>query len=188
VIGATNGTNEGGQIQLNAPGGTYTTAFLIDNFENRMRIMTGTNNGSGSPRMSINSLGNVGIGTELPASKLHVTAGSSTALELEGGIKVSGTAANRAAFQITASAGNLVSFIDGGVYLRINSAYANNNPTCMIFVTPIGGSTSGNPTSGISPAVFYDNFYNAWFIQNRKNSTDGSITNGQTFNVMIVDF
>jgi hypothetical protein len=37
------GTGEGGQILLQAPGGSYTSASMIDNYQNRFRILRGTN-------------------------------------------------------------------------------------------------------------------------------------------------
>jgi len=61
VVGAMNSTSEGGQIQLNAPGGTYNTAYYLDNYEDRFRIMHGTNSGSTSPRLQIDPVGNVAI-------------------------------------------------------------------------------------------------------------------------------
>ncbi len=78
VIGAMNTTNEGGQMQLNAPGGSYTTAHFIDNYENMFRIMSGTNAGSSTTRLAINANGNVGIGTVGPAQLFTVFNGTST--------------------------------------------------------------------------------------------------------------
>ena len=40
------GTGEGGQILLQAPGGTYTSASMFDNYQNYTRILRGTNAGS----------------------------------------------------------------------------------------------------------------------------------------------
>lgn len=40
------GTGEGGQLGLNAPGGTYTSASFIDNWQNKFRILKGTNSNS----------------------------------------------------------------------------------------------------------------------------------------------
>ena len=37
------GSGEGGQLGLNAPGGTYTSASMIDNYQNQIRILRGTN-------------------------------------------------------------------------------------------------------------------------------------------------
>jgi len=188
VVGALNTTNEGGQIQLNAPGGINTTAFFIDNFENRMRFMTGTNSGSGSPRMSINSAGNVGVGTELPQSKVHIVAGASNALEFEGGIKVSGAAANRPAFQITTPAvPNSTNYIQitgsefppSGYYLRLDNQFCNNDPNCLIYITAVGASAG-------SYSVVYNTITtggltaNSWYIYS------GTSFNFRKFNVLVV--
>ena len=43
TLGARDAANEGGQIGLNAPGGTYTSASFIDNWQNNIRILRGTN-------------------------------------------------------------------------------------------------------------------------------------------------
>lgn len=73
VAAANNGVNEGGQIQLNAPSGpSHNTAFFIDVFESRYRVMTGSNAGSSATRMSITNTGNVGIGGMVPTERLHV--------------------------------------------------------------------------------------------------------------------
>lgn len=40
------GTGEGGQILLQAPGGTYTSASMFDNYQNSTRLLRGTNAGS----------------------------------------------------------------------------------------------------------------------------------------------
>ena len=46
TLGARDSVNEGGQLGLNAPGGTYTSASFIDNYQNQFRILRGSNNGS----------------------------------------------------------------------------------------------------------------------------------------------
>jgi hypothetical protein len=43
TLGARDTTSEGGQIGFNAPGGTYTSASFIDLYQNRLRILKGTN-------------------------------------------------------------------------------------------------------------------------------------------------
>jgi hypothetical protein len=43
TLGARDATSEGGQLGLNAPGGTYTSASFIDLYQNRLRILKGTN-------------------------------------------------------------------------------------------------------------------------------------------------
>ena len=46
TLGARDAVNEGGQIGFNAPGGTYTSASMIDLYQNRFRVLKGTNAGS----------------------------------------------------------------------------------------------------------------------------------------------
>jgi hypothetical protein len=46
TLGARDAVNEGGQIGFNAPGGTHTSASFIDHYQNRLRILKGTNAGS----------------------------------------------------------------------------------------------------------------------------------------------
>ena len=46
TLGARDAAGEGGQLGFNAPGGTYTSASMIDNYQNRLRILRGTNAGS----------------------------------------------------------------------------------------------------------------------------------------------
>jgi hypothetical protein len=46
TLGARDTSNEGGQIGFNAPGGTYTSASFIDLYQDRIRILKGTNAGS----------------------------------------------------------------------------------------------------------------------------------------------
>lgn len=59
VLGATDAINEGGQLQLNAPGGSYTTAYHIDNYQNTLRVMSGTNSGSSTLELSMESNGDL---------------------------------------------------------------------------------------------------------------------------------
>lgn len=47
------GAGEGGQILLSAAGGTYTTASMIDNYQNTLRFLRGTNAGSDAYKMQI---------------------------------------------------------------------------------------------------------------------------------------
>ena len=48
TLGARDTSNEGGQLGINAPGGTYTSASFIDLYQNKLRILKGTNAGSTS--------------------------------------------------------------------------------------------------------------------------------------------
>ena len=187
VVGAVNNTSEGGQIQLNAPGGTYTVSHFMDNYENRFRIMSGDNSGSSITRLAIDEEGNVGIGVFDPASKLQVAAGSSTALELEGAIKVSGVAANRPAFQVTTPAApNSSNYFQitaeippTGFYYALNNQFCNNDPNCLIYLTALDalpGSYSvvylTTSSNGLIP--------NRWYIYSTTNFSN------RKFNVLII--
>lgn len=46
TLGARDNGSEGAQLGFNAPGGTYTSASFIDLYQNRLRILKGTNAGS----------------------------------------------------------------------------------------------------------------------------------------------
>jgi hypothetical protein len=46
TLGARDTANEGGQLGFNAPGGTYASASFIDLYQNRLRILKGTNTSS----------------------------------------------------------------------------------------------------------------------------------------------
>ena len=48
TLGARDNGSEGGQIGFNAPGGTYTSASMIDLYQDRLRVLRGTNAGSTS--------------------------------------------------------------------------------------------------------------------------------------------
>ena len=46
TLGPRDSNSEGGQVGFNAPGGTYTSASFIDLYQDRIRILKGTNAGS----------------------------------------------------------------------------------------------------------------------------------------------
>jgi hypothetical protein len=48
------GSGEGGQILLQASGGLYTSASMLDNYQNRFRILRGTNASSDAEQFSLN--------------------------------------------------------------------------------------------------------------------------------------
>lgn len=53
TLGARDTAGEGGQLGLNASGGTYTSASMIDVWQNKFRVLRGTNAGSDATRMQI---------------------------------------------------------------------------------------------------------------------------------------
>lgn len=48
------GTGEGGQLGLNASGGSYTSASFLDNYQNSFRILKGANAGSSAALVTVN--------------------------------------------------------------------------------------------------------------------------------------
>ncbi len=76
AIGSVSNT-EGGEIQLNR-GATQTTAYFIDNYADKLRIKSGTNSGSVSQLIVIESDGKMGIGTTSPDEKLEVSGKTKT--------------------------------------------------------------------------------------------------------------
>jgi hypothetical protein len=76
ALGAYSGS-EGGQLQLNS-GTSGITAYHLDNFNDGFRILSGTNAMSLDTRMTINSAGNMGVGTSNPTEKLDVSGKTKT--------------------------------------------------------------------------------------------------------------
>jgi hypothetical protein len=101
--------------------------------------------------------GNVGIGVNNPASKLTVNGGTGNALEIQGGIKVSG--GQPAIFQLVATDLNLSDKNIYGYYesVTIDNIYCNNDPTAIILITPLVNR------SGVW--VQYDTAINRWKIR-----------------------
>jgi hypothetical protein len=54
TLGARDTGGEGGQLGFNASGGTYTSASFIDNYQNRFRLLKGTNAGSSAELIDVN--------------------------------------------------------------------------------------------------------------------------------------
>ncbi|MEO6556113.1 MAG: hypothetical protein ABIN92_01255 [Ferruginibacter sp.] len=85
--------------------------------------------------------GNTGFGAEAGTSKVTINGGSDNALEIDGGIKVSGN--NKPAFQLTVNAANALFW--GNIYtdkaygFTIDNALCNNDPNALIFITAVGG-------------------------------------------------
>jgi hypothetical protein len=161
--------------------------------------------GSLSERMSILHGGNVGINNINPAARLDVAGkikataqyGDDAALELSGAIKVSGT--NKAAFVLTATAGDIAS---NGHKLIIDHPLSNNDPNAILFVT---GRNIQDFTMNYDPGIgkwylytdqkksegYYDIRYKDW------NNTNNMVTvemlpvyylfaTGQKFNILII--
>lgn len=130
VVGAVNTTSEGGQIQINAPGGTYNTAYFLDNYEDRFRIMSGTNTGSLTTRLSIKD-GNVGVGTMDPTTKLYVNGTVTISEEVN---RVATGAANMVpiAYGAVGLSGSIVSTASSG---NVSSTWNSSSSRYEITIT-----------------------------------------------------
>jgi hypothetical protein len=151
--------------------------------------------------------GNTGFGNFPTTAKLKVDGGGGNALEIAGGIKVSG--ANKAAFILTADNSNLsgLGFVDPhGV--RIDNALSNNNPTAIILVTQVmtGPPTIVIPSSGTltsdigAPIYVYYHTDGYWYVVQHSSGVggygDGGFTPhevythpvvGSKYNVLIIN-
>ena len=81
--------------------------------------------------------GNTGMGTNAGTARLTVNGGAQNALEISGGIKVSGN--NKPAFQLTVDASNLIYSLSSDLIgFKIDNVFCNNDPNALIFITPVG--------------------------------------------------
>jgi len=130
------GSGEGGQLGLNAAGGSYTSASFIDTWQDQFRILRGPNGGSNAGLMYMNlQTGNtqfIGAVTAsaysgLPNSYLHVNLTTNQTI-------ASGTWANRDILFDNEVAGNGISYnsgtglasLTGGKVYRITARLAWN--------------------------------------------------------------
>ena len=157
TLGARDGVNEGGQIGLNAPGGTYTSASFIDNWQNQVRILKG-NNGTSTGEVSRWNLhtGQMGLAAYTSPSSF------------------SGTVAGLLAFD---SSGNVITTAAGGsgTVTSIGGTGTVSGITLTGTVTTsgsivLGGSISGLTNSNLSGTAGITN----------ANLANSSITIGST--------
>lgn len=113
--------------------------------------------------------GNIRVGYGSPnASKFAIGATSANdALEITGGIKVSGT--NRAAFQLVASSSNTSSDKHS---IIIDHPFANGDPNALVFISALNYNTS----NGLS--VFYDPALAKWTIRHGTYRANGFSVGG----------
>jgi hypothetical protein len=129
------GTGEGGQILLAASGGLYTSASMIDNYQNQLRILKGTNTGgstTGYFSMDLNNGSSTFLGpvtasaySGLPNDYLYVTRNTNQTIG-------SGTWANRdiifnnsvVSKGISYNTGTGLATLTGGKVYRITSRLA----------------------------------------------------------------
>jgi hypothetical protein len=133
TLGARDTTSEGGQLGLNAPGGTYTSASFIDLYQNRFRVLRGTNASSDAELFSIN---------------LHT--GQLVANRYTGSGAFPGTAAGYLAVD---TAGNVITAagVGGGVTQIVAGTNISISPaggTGIVTINSTGGSGTTFPYTG----------------------------------------
>lgn len=117
------GTGEGGQILLMAPGGTYTSASMLDNYQNKFRILRGTNGGSDAYKFQVDlGSGQVQIPNYNSAGAFSGTAVSFLSVDANGYIVTSNPpiSLNNQGGSYTLTVG------DADKLVEMNSAGANN--------------------------------------------------------------
>ena len=159
TLGARDAANEGGQLGLNAPGGTYTSASFLDVWSNQVRILRGTNAGSD------------GLVTQWNLHTKQMQLPAYTAAS-----SFPGTAAANLAVD---SGGNVitVSTTGGTVFPYVGNAVITGSLTTtgIIYAQPNGGMYF----QGGDDAALYDiNVANTMGIYGMQDSTIGSIKLG----------
>jgi hypothetical protein len=120
--------------------------------------------------------------------------GSGNAIEIAGGIKVSGS--NKAAFVLTADNTNLsgLGYVNP-IGVRINNALCNNDPNAMIFVTQIWRQSPvslgiGSGTSSLEYGAPVYPYYNSsdgyWYVVHYLDGVAGYRDGGFTPNEITV--
>jgi len=99
------GTGEGGQILLQASGGLYTSASMLDTYQNRFRILRGTNAGSDAEPFSINlNTGQLTINKYTGSGAFPGTVAANLAIDTSGNIlTVAPGTVTSASYALTAS-------------------------------------------------------------------------------------
>lgn len=146
---------EGSGIFLNNISNTEVRAFS-GVFDKEHIGLWGTNSGWGT--LYHTGTGNIGIGKELTTgSKVSLFNNEGVSLELEGGIRVSGT--NPAAFRLTASNGNLAT-PENNIFrsIVIDHPMLNNNPDAICMLTPV------NFTDNVIIFLYYDSEVKRWKV------------------------
>jgi hypothetical protein len=161
IAAATNGVNEGGQIQLNAPSSaSWNTAYFMDVFQNQFRIMTGTNTGSSTARFTMLDNGNVGIGIT-PTERLHVNG----KLRIVDGTQANNNFLSSDANGVTSWKPVVIKSISGvigagrniphnttsyqytGSYIILPPGKYSVSVTMLMSPTVVDGTTGGSPTN-----------------------------------------
>ena len=159
TLGARDAGGEGGQLGLNASGGTYTSASMLDNYQNQFRILRGSNAGSDALVASWN----------MHTKQMQIPAYNS----------VSAFAGTAAANLAVDSSGNVitVSTSGGTVFPYTGNAVFTGSLTTtgIIYAQPNGGMYF----QGGDDAALYDiNVVNTMGIYGVQDATVGSIKLG----------
>lgn len=135
------GTSHNNYIYFGDSGDTNIGAIQYSHGADAFIIYTNT-----SERLRINSSGNVGIGTDNPASKLHVEKGGELNVLFEGSASTLGTRLSLKNNNTTANAYNEIEGTDAGGQgtssIRfVNIDNANNEGSIAFYTRPSGGLT-----------------------------------------------
>lgn len=159
TLGARDNANEGGQLGLNAPGGTYTSASFIDIYQNQVRVLRGTNAGS------------TGLVTQWNLHTLQMQLPAYTAASSFPGTATANLAVDSSGNVIT------VSTAGGSVFPYTGNAVITGSLTTtgVIYAQPNGGKYF----QGGDDAGLYDiNVSNTMGIYGEQDSTIASIKLG----------
>jgi hypothetical protein len=131
------GAGEGGQIGFNAAGGSYITASFIDNYQDRLRILKGTNAGSTAEVVSFN------------LKTLQVTFPAYTSVSSFPGTSVATLAVD--------SGGNIITITGGG---GGGSAFPFTGSAQITGSLGVTGSITANQFIDISALKYKENIQN----------------------------
>lgn len=139
TLGPRDTTSEGGQLGLNAPGGTYTSASMLDNYQNRLRILRGTN-ASSDAEVAWWSMHSKQMA--LPAyNSVSAFAGTATALLA---VDTSGNVITVATGSGGGGSGTVTNVATTGT---VNGITLTGGPITTTGTITLGGSISGGLTS-----------------------------------------
>jgi hypothetical protein len=155
TLGARDTAGEGGQIGFNAPGGIYTSASMLDNYQNRFRILKGTNNGSTEEVASWNlHTKQMVLNGYTSTTSFPGTAAATLAVDSSGNV-ITTTGGGGASFPYTGSAvitGSLI--VTGSATFTDSILYDAILMTSSIVTTAGGNTTILTQATGSYRAMF----------------------------------
>ena len=115
TLAAKDNGSEGGQLGFNAPGGTYTSSSFIDNFENKLRILSGPSNAGSTSEL---------IKVELSNGNTTLNGGS-IIMPTRPAFRVSGSSVTgiAASTVITSTQGAVVEYNQGSYYTNTTGTF-----------------------------------------------------------------